>query len=159
MKQKLGLTNMSGLFADVSPEERVQLMSTILKNSKQAIDNLHNVKGHLSKIVELERDRKDFDDTLFLSNLNRYLGRSSTAGTDMNGQSFRKLAILFESILLPCVADDRKEAFSALYHNWTEIQYLMYDFGELVTSDISILAGMKTRMHLATFLHLQQVIF
>lgn len=159
MIQNLGLKEMNGVFADVTPEQRVQLLSTIMKESKQAIDNLHNVKGHLSKIIELERDRKDFDDTLFLSNLNKILGRLSTAGTDMNGQSFRKLAILFESILLPSVANDRKEAFSALYHNWTEIQYLMYDFGELATSEKSVLDGMKARMHLATFLHLQQVIY
>ncbi len=80
MKQNMGLKEMNGVFADVTPEQRVQLMSTIMKDLKQAIDNLHNVKGHLSKIIELERDRKDFDDTLFLSNLNKILGRLSTAG-------------------------------------------------------------------------------
>jgi hypothetical protein len=116
------------------------------------------VKGHLSTIIELERERSDFDDALFLSNLNKFLGRLSTAKTDMNGQSFRKLAILFDLILLPSVADERKEAFSALYHNWAEIQYLMYDFGELATKDPAVLDGIKVRMHLCTFLHLQQVI-
>ncbi len=71
-----------------------------MKDTKRSIDNLHNVKGHLATIVELERQRDDFNDAMFLSNLNRVLGRLSTAGTDMNGKSFRKLGILFESILL-----------------------------------------------------------
>jgi hypothetical protein len=157
LKDKLGIKEISGVFSAISPEQRKELISTVMKDSKNVIDNLHNVKGHLSKIVELERERHDFDDVLFLKNLNHHLGRLSTAKTDMNGQSFRKLAILFESILLPCVAEERKQAFSAFYHNWVEIQYLMYDFGELATSDTSILDGVKVRMHLCTFLHLQQV--
>lgn len=157
LKEKLGLKEMNGLFASISSEQRNELLSTIMKNSRQVIDNLHNTKGHLAKIVDLERDRKDFDDTQFLSNLNRYLGRLSTAGTDMNGQSFRKLATLFDKILLPSVAQERKEAFTALFHNWVEIQYLMYDFGALATSETSVLEGIKTRMHLCTFIHLEQV--
>lgn len=157
LKENLGLKEINSLFTAVSPEERNKLLSTVVKDLKQVIDNLHNVKGHLARIVELERERSDFNDTLFLSNLNRVLGRLSTAGTDMNGQSFRKLAILFEEILLPCVAASRKEVFASLYHVWTEIQFLMYDYCELATSDTSILDGLKTRMHLCTFLHLQQV--
>jgi hypothetical protein len=155
-KVSLGLKDMSGLFAKLSPEDRAKLLSQT-KNLKHGIDNLHNTKGHLSSLIDLERNHKDFDDTLFLTLLNEHLGRLSTAGTDMTGQSWRKLAILFHNVLLPCVAKNRKEAFQALLHNWNEIQYLMYDFGELATSDNSILAGMKTRMHLLTFLHLQQV--
>lgn len=157
LKEKLGLKEINGLFAAVSQSQRIELMSTVMKDSKHVIDNLHNVKGHLSKIIELERQRADFNDALFLTNLNRVLGRLSTAKTDMNGQSFRKLAILFESILLPSVAEERKEAFSSLYHNWAEIQFLMYDFGALATSDLFVLEGIKVRMHLCTFLHLQQV--
>jgi hypothetical protein len=156
LREDLGLKEINSLFAAVSAEERNLLLSTVMQDLKQVIDNLHNVKGHLSRIVELERERKDFNDPLFLSNLNRVLGRLSTAGTDMNGQSFRKLAILFEEILLPSVAETRKKAFASLYHNWTEIQFLMYDFCELATSDKSILDGIKTRMHLCTFLHLHQ---
>jgi hypothetical protein len=157
MKENLGLKNMSGLFANLAPEERALLLSK-MKHLKPGIDNLHNLKGHLSTLVDLERKHPQFDDPLFLTNLNKYLSRLSTAGTDMNGQSFRKLAILFNNVLLPSVADDRKNAFAALFRNWNEIQYLMYDFGQLATSDKSILDGMKTRMHLLTFLHLQQVI-
>jgi len=155
-KENLGLKEINSLFTAISAEERNTLLSTVMKDLKEVIDNLHTVKGHLARIVELERDRKDFNDTLFLSNLNLILGRLSTAGTDMNGQSFRKLAILFEEILLPAVARDRKEAFASLYHNWSEIQFLMYDYCELATSDKSILDGIKTRMHLCTFLHLHQ---
>lgn len=157
LREDLGMKEINTLFSAVSAEERNFLLSTTMKDLKLVIDNLHNVKGHLSRIVELERERGDFNDALFLSNLNRILGRLSTAGTDMNGQSFRKLAILFEEILLPSVTEDRKEAFASLYHNWTEIQFLMYDYCELVSSDKSILDGIKTRMHLCAFLHLQQV--
>lgn len=157
----LGYKEISSLFSAISPEERIQLMSGVIKDSKLAIDNLHNVKGHLSKIVELERQHPQFDDALFLANLNEHLGRLSTAGTDMNGESFRKLAILFEAILLQCVARDRREAFSSLYHNWSEIQFLMYDFGELSASncDPTVINGVKLRMHICTFVHLQQVSF
>jgi hypothetical protein len=159
LKEKLGYKNIAGLFSALAPEERVQLMLHIVKDSALAIDNLHNVKGHLSKIIDLERDRPDFNDGLFMKNLNEHLGRLSTAGTDMNGESHRQLAILFEKIILPCVAVDRKESFSSLYHNWLEIQFLMYDFGGLAVDekDSSILDGVKTRMHLCTFIHLQQV--
>ncbi|HYN44579.1 MAG TPA: hypothetical protein VER35_01135 [Candidatus Limnocylindrales bacterium] len=161
LKKMLGYKEISSLFSAISPEERIQLMSGVIKDSKLAIDNLHNVKGHLSKIVELERQHPQFDDALFLANLNEHLGRLSTAGTDMNGESFRKLAILFEAILLQCVARDRREAFSSLYHNWSEIQFLMYDFGELSASncDPTVINGVKLRMHICTFVHLQQVSF
>lgn len=152
---------MACFFSSVSPEERKELLSTIMKDTKRSIDNLHNVKGHLAAIVELERQRNDFNDALFLSNLNKVLGRLSTAGTDMNGKSFRKLAVLFESILLPSVAEGRRAAFSSFFKNWLEIQFFMYDLGELALrdSDPSILDGLKVRMHICTFVHLQQVFF
>ena len=161
LKDMLGYKQIAGLFSSISPEERIQLMSTILKDSSLAIDNLHNVKGHLSKIIELERDNPGFNDGLFMSNLNEHLGRMSTAGTDMNGESHRKLAILFEKIILPCVVADRRESFRALYLNWLEIQFFMYDFGGLASGEShpSLLDKVKTRMHLITFIHLQQVIF
>jgi hypothetical protein len=161
LKERLGYKSIAGLYSGISPEERKELMSTIVKDCAPSIDNLHNVKGHLSKMIDLERERPDFNDGLFLSNLNEHLGRLSTAGTDMNGESHRKLAILFEKIILPCVAEGRTIAFSSLYHNWLEIQFLMYDFGGLVVDekDSSLLDGVKTRMHLCTFIHLQQVCF
>jgi hypothetical protein len=161
LKDKLGLKEMTCLFSCVSPEERKQLLATIMKDTKRSIDNLHNVKGHLAVIVELERQRNDFNDALFLFNLNKVLGRLSTAGTDMNGKSFRKLAVLFESILLPSVAEGRRPAFSSFFKNWLEIQFLMYDLGELALQncDPSILDGLKVRMHLCTFVHLIQVFY
>lgn len=161
LKDMLGYKQIAGLFSAVSPEERIQLMSNILKDSVLAIDNLHNVKGHLSKIIDLERDHPGFDDGLFLANLNEHLGRLSTAGTDMNGESHRKLAILFKKIILPCVAVERRASFYSLYHNWLEIQFFMYDFGGLAIgeSDSTILDGVKIRLHLCTFIHLQQVSF
>lgn len=157
----LGYKQIAALFSKCSQPERIELLSEIVKDSKLAIDNLHNVKGHLSKIIELERERPDFNDGLFLQNLNEHLGRLSTAGTDMNGESHRKMAILFESIMLPCVAADRKVAYSSLYHNWLEIQCLMYDFGELVLHDcdLAVIDGVKRRMHLCTFIHLFQVLY
>ncbi len=159
LKEMLGYKQIAALFSAISPQERKQLLSETMKDSKIAIDNLHNIKGHLSKIIELERQHPEFNDGLFLINLNDYLGRLSTAGTDMNGESHRKMAILFDKIILPCVAPDRREAFSSLYHNWLEIQFLMYDFGELATIDCdpSVINGVKLRMHLCTFVHLQQV--
>jgi hypothetical protein len=159
LKDRLGLKEIACLFSGVSPEERKELLSTIMKDTKRSIDNLHNVKGHLAVIVDLERQQNDFNDTLFLSNLNTVLGRLSTAGTDMNGKSFRKLAILFRSILLPSVAEGRRAAFSSFFKNWLEIQFFMYDLGELALRDCdpSIMDGLKVRMHLCTFVHLQQV--
>jgi hypothetical protein len=161
LKDKLGLKEMACLFSSVSPEERKDLLSTIMKDAKRSIDNLHNVKGHLAVIVELERQRNDFNDALFLFNLNKVLGRLSTAGTDMNGKSFRKLAALFESILLPSIAEGRRAAFSSFFKNWLEIQFFMYDLGELAlrNCDPSILDGLKVRMHLCTFVHLIQVFY
>lgn len=159
LKDKLGLKEIACVFSSISSEERKELLSTIMKDTKRSIDNLHNVKGHLATIVELERQRDDFNDAMFLSNLNRVLGRLSTAGTDMNGKSFRKLGILFESILLPSVAERRKAPFSSFFKNWLEIQFFMYDLGELAlrNCDPSVLDGLKVRMHLCTFVHLQQV--
>jgi hypothetical protein len=159
LKDKLGYKSIAGLFSVLSTEEREQVMSTICKDSALSIDNLHNVKGHLSNIIDLERDRADFNDGLFLSNLNEHLGRLSTAGTDMSGENHRQLAVLFEKIILPSVAEDRKKSFASLYDNWLEIQFLMYDFGGLAIDekDSSLLDGVKTRMHLCTFAHLQQV--
>lgn len=159
LKEMLGYKQIAGLLSKCTPQERIELLSGTVKDSKVAIDNLHNVKGHLSKIIELERQHPQFNDSLFLLNLNEHLGRLSTAGTDMNGEAHRKMAILFEVIMLPCVAAERREAFSSLYHNWLEIQYLMYDFGELATKDCDpdVINGVKLRMHLCTFLHLQQV--
>lgn len=135
MKEMLGYKQIAALFSAVSPEERLVLLKEIVKNSVLAIDNLHNVKGHLSKIIELERETPQFNDGLFISNLNEHLGRSSTAKTEMNGESHRKLAILFKKVILPCVDPDRRKAFRALYKNWLEIQFFLYDFGELAVTD------------------------
>ena len=154
----LGYKQIASLFSAVTPQERLLLMTNIVKDSKIAIDNLHNVKGHLSKIIELEREHPQFDDGLFISNLSEYLGRLSTAKTDMNGESHRKLAILYDKIILPCVAPARRETFRALYENWLEIQFFMYDFGELAVSDDETIGKIKTRMHVCTFIHLQQVV-
>lgn len=159
MKEILGYKQIAALFSSVTPQERLILMKEVVKDSKVAIDNLHNIKGHLSKIVEMERDHPQFNDGLFITNLNEFLGRSSTAKTDMNGESHRKLAILFKEVLLPCVAPDRREAYRALYDNWLEIQFLMYDLGELALTDPVAIGKVKDRMHACTFVHLQQVRF
>lgn len=155
LKEQLGYKQIAALFSAVSPQERVALMSEIVKDSKIAIDNLHNVKGHLSKIVELERDQPSFDDGLFITNLHKQIGRLSTA--EMNGESFRICAILFREIIEPSVAVERREACVSLLDNWLEIQFFMYEMGELETEDPTIMAGIKTRVHGCCFVHLQQV--
>jgi hypothetical protein len=157
MKELLGYKQIAALFSAVTPQERLLLLNEVVKDSALGIDNLHNVKGHLSKIIELERDHPKFNDGLFISNLNEHLGRSSTAKTEMNGESHRKLAILFKKVILPCVAPERRKSFKALYENWLEIQFFLYDFGELVTCDPEVVEKLKIRMHIVTFIHLQQV--
>lgn len=77
----------------------------------------------------------------------------------MNGQSYRKLAVSYVNVILPSVAFERREAFSSLFHNWLEIQALMYDFGNLKVNDFEVMEGVKLRMHICAFLHLHMVFF
>jgi hypothetical protein len=75
----------------------------------------------------------------------------------MNGQSYRRIAVSYIDVILPSVAEERKEAFSSLFHNWVEIQALMYDFGSLNMIDAGTMEDIKLRMHLSTFMHLHMV--
>lgn len=74
LKELLGYKEIAAVLSKLSPAERKQLLGTVYKDCKNAIDNLHNVKGHLYKLIMLERENKGFNDPLFLQNLYKFLG-------------------------------------------------------------------------------------
>ena len=75
--------------------------------------------------LERKRSTKDWDDDLFLVNLNLHLQRSSTA--DMKTADWRLLMVKFERIILPSIKTlARKDQMRKFCQLWCELQWIAY---------------------------------
>eukprot|EP01092_Planopodium_desertum_P017011 TRINITY_DN97_c0_g3_i1.p1 TRINITY_DN97_c0_g3~~TRINITY_DN97_c0_g3_i1.p1 ORF type:complete len:891 (+),score=-30.34 TRINITY_DN97_c0_g3_i1:376-2673(+) len=97
-----------------------------LKDYRIGCDNLHNVKGHLLTILDLETNKfalsvKD------AFKLGLYKKFSVTSFHELSAKDLRILALSHHSLLLPYIADDkRREEVRQLFQTWCQIQHIIY---------------------------------
>lgn len=98
-----------------------------VKDFIMGLDALHNIKGHLAKIVQRMRTWSNWDDSLFLELIAAKIGRRYIS--DFNGSRFRLLFALWEEVLLPPMkncAQQIRDGMKVMLHWWAEIQWILY---------------------------------
>ena len=114
--KNMGISNISSLLAGLTSSNIELLFNTVLKNTKLGIDNLHNIKGHISSIIKMENARNDFDSELFLQSLWNYIGKRGISGQHMNAYDWRKFTINHDRVFLNSLkcSDERYILFIVL---------------------------------------------
>ena len=151
--EKTGLSAISGLFGkSLEDLKAIDLLDKEWKwvsNFFMGLDPLHNLKGHLYKLIERMRSWTGWDDTLFLSSLSEIVGRRLLS--DLNGSKLRLLFTKWRESILPAATNCSSlitRMLMLMCHNLEEIMWIFYLSPELCSRKL------KLRLHVLCWLHL-----
>ena len=110
-----------------------------------APDNLHNGKGVAKQSLDAERNKKGWNELIFLRNLAKHIGRSATS--QMKGSDWRLLVVLHQEIVIPAISDpDRRLHVTQFYKTLSEIQWISY-----AEPSVRKNRGIRLRLHAQCF--------